>query len=328
MKKSNHLVLTYLLATAFCCSPAWAGSYQVHELTRSGYNAMLLRDINNVGDMLGVSSSYETGVSKTFIYSNGGFFDLPAYGESGWGFGAKGLTDDRVVVGTLTSSVYSGSEMKGGILANNVYQTVTLPDATDVQLSGVSPDGHFVTGRAFVRDAENNPVPLYGFVLDRWTQVVKKLDGLPEILSPNSINNAGVLTAWGGFLYDIHTDTYQQLHSADGGTFVPYELSDAGFLAAYSFPGYFNPTPEAAYAGRLGALEKLEIEGASVAFGVNNAGTVVGIYGDNLMDSTSTRAFYAVASVPEPATWALWLGAGLVLGIAASRRKRARSPAG
>ncbi|MBT9457279.1 MAG: PEP-CTERM sorting domain-containing protein [Burkholderiaceae bacterium] len=325
MKKSNHLASACLLAATFCCAPAWAGSYQVHELTRSGYNAMLLRDINNMGDMLGMSSSYETGVSKTFIYSNGEFVDLPKYGNSDWGFGAKGITDDRVVVGILSGIT---GERRGGILANNVYQTFTLPDATDVEFSGVSPDGHFVTGRAYVRDADDNLVPFYGFVLDRSTQMVKKLNGPAEILSPNGINNAGMLTAWGGFVYDIHTDTYQQLHSADGGTFVPYELSDTGFLAAYSFPGYFNPTPESAYAGRLGALEKLEIEGASVAFGVNDAGTVVGIYGDNLMDSTSTRAFYAVASVPEPATWALWLGAGLVLGIAASRRKRARSPAG
>lgn len=324
-----------LFAVAAClalAAPARA-AYLMTEISVPGAATTSVWDINNVGTMVGHSSS---GAGTTaFVRSSGGDF-TPLSGPSGaTASTAAGISDGGVVVGSFFTGGGGGpGPALGFIYAGGAYTTFAVAGADDTFLRGISPEGRYFSG--YYSTAAQAGV---GFVYDSLTGVFSTLSVAGSQLTiAQGINSAGILVGSDvlggppvtrpGFLYDIATGTRTDVNLAGAEQTALRSIDDAGLLAGW----YLDAANVAhGFVGAPASYETIDFAGAEATFveGSNNARWLVGSYRDA---AGLSHGFVAVpVQVPAPGMLALLLAAGLALpvhgrGFTRWRRAGCRAP--
>lgn len=303
---------------------AWAGAYEVHELTRDGFKSIWLNDVNNKGQMLG-NGIDAFGQSYSFIYSNGSFTDLPTLQSQNWYTQFNSISDSGATVGSIWTFGETYGR-KGVIYENGAFSTVLPEGAVTSELLSISLNGRYVTGWA--RNADDS---FYHFALDRDSNSVSKVSSALISNFLRGINNSGVAVtkdrSGHSVLFDTIQGSFESITPWPGGNSTTLsDISNGGLLAGTGAlignDGYLLKSTS--FVGAKNQLSALDVPGFSWSSGVNDAGTVVGY--SFATERGDRRGFYAVTSVPEPSEAAL-LTAGL-LGLGALvRRRRANKTA-
>lgn len=297
-------------ACSLLAQAAVAADYTFVSVTRAGADSTYFYDINNAGQIAGISVVGD--VSTGFVYDRhtGNFTSIngPTGAVSTY---AIGISDGGVVVG----SYFEGSTNIGFIYESGAYTNFSVAGAASTDLRGISGDGRYVSG-FYTSDAGS----FFGFVYDRSTANLIEL-GRPMIVQ--GINShgtvAGSLRSVGGsgstpFLYDIGSN----VRTDYGPAFDNYrDINDSGVVAGWGLRDGIG----VGLVGLAGAMSPLIPFDAldSFAQGIDNAGVVVGGYSTD-PDLLTSSAFIATP-VPEPGSFALLLGG--LLGLAVRRRRAA-----
>lgn len=312
-KMQTPTVRTLLNSLAFAALGLGAiatahAAYVLTEVTRPGFSAMALWDINNHGTMVGYSNVGPTDLGSAFIYDGTNFVSLsgPVGAIASY---ALGISDTGRVVGSYTTAALGPSH--GFIYAGGSYTTFDVAGANETFLRGISPDGRYISG--YYSTATQAGV---GFVYDTVLGTFAILSVPQSVFTiAQGINSSGMVaggdilsgppTARPGFLYDIATGTRTD-QSIDGVIRTAFRsIDDAGLLAGW----FIDVDGQHGFFGSTSGFEQIDFAGAdgTTIEGSNNARYLVGQFfvGD-------TFHAYIATPVPEPATWAL-----LAIGLAA-----------
>jgi hypothetical protein len=282
--------------------------------------------INNSNVMVGTAADNTD--NRGYTYS-AGTYQLIEGPVGALGTTAASASDDGTVVGSYYSSyvtdefgnVFHGA-YTGYIKTGMTYQSYVAPGAVHTELTGISPDGRYVTG--WWLDASS---AMTAFLLDRLTGTHLDILSSPFIAIAGDATNGGLIVgsfrAIGGprpgFAYDLGTGTLNFF--AFPGAFLTRfsDVNEAGVVVgSFVDPATFTSR---GLIGPLADLTPFDYPGAAETqlTGINDAGWLVGAY----IDAHGTsHAFFAVPSgVPEPASTALVLCGLLAVGTLRRRRR-------
>jgi uncharacterized membrane protein len=222
---------------------------------------------------------------------------------------ALGISDGGVIVGGYSTD---GARSHGFISQGGASTAFDVPGTVDTLLRGISPDGRYVSGYASTFDTGIEVMT--PFVFDRMTSQSTPFTGSLGIVQ--GINSSGLLVGnlivgtggrRSGLVYNINT---QQQTTHDFPSFERTnfrDINDAGLIAGFLHTIVGTTLSDSiAFVGTAnGSFVELSLPGAigMVAEGINNAGTVVGLYSDE----TGTTYGYIATGIPEPASYALML---------------------
>jgi hypothetical protein len=292
------------------------------EFVKPGAATTTLWDVNNLGHMVGSSTS---GTAPTdfpigFVYDGATFTTImPAGAVSS---SALGISDGGVVVGSYYSSYTddgAGNVVPGPswgfMYSAGAYTTFIVAGAENTYLRGISPNGRYLSGYYSTATAVG-----IGFVYDTVAGTLAIVSKPASLLTiPQGINAAGVVagsdilggppTTRPAFTYDIATGTRTDYVLAGATRTAFRSIDDAGTLA-----GWFIDAGGAThgFVGTVASFEQVDFPGADSTFveGSNNAGVLVG----NYFVGTTSHAF--VTSLPGLLLQEL---AGAVVGVGPGR---------
>lgn len=259
------------------------------EFVKAGAATTTLWDVNNLGHMVGSSTSgtAPTDFPVAFVYDGATFTTImPAGAVSS---SALGISDGGVVVGSYFSSytddgagnIVPGPSL-GFIYSGGTYTTFTVAGAENTYLRGISPNGRYLSG--YYSTATSAP----GFVYDTVTSTFTVVSTPASLITiPQGINGSGILvgsdvisgppTTRPGFTWDIATGTRTDYVLAGAVRTAFRSIDDAGTLA-----GWFIDAGGAThgFVGTVASFEQVDFPGADSTFveGSNNAGVLVGNY--------------------------------------------------
>lgn len=316
MKQSSfRSAIARLIGTLALLVPAVAAAathYDIETIDRPGAAYTSFWDINNAGLVTGHSLKPGAHIQTGFVYDShtGVFTDV--LGPSGAvGSSTTGISDAGAIVGNYWTSYWTSVQSPtwhSFIYELGAYTEFSVAGASDTVLRGISPDNRYLSG--YYTNATGS---LFGFIFDRQASLL--IDLGPDVLV-QGINGHDVAAGSDGFqpfLYDIASAVRTDYTPATGRY---RDVNIGGIIAGFDVSGY-NKAIVGVPGGMLTVLEPAgSID--SIAYGINDAGTVVGFYDDDL---GATRAFIATV-VPEPGTGVLAV-LGLVA-LAARLRRRDR----
>ncbi|HQR12317.1 MAG TPA: right-handed parallel beta-helix repeat-containing protein, partial [Casimicrobiaceae bacterium] len=266
------LCLALGLASAFS---AWAApTYVFTAIDYPGASTTLLFGLNNAGQLAGLTQV--GGEAFGFVYG-GGFAPVPPPPTSVWPYTtAYGVNDAGVVVGAVSD--YAGVRA-GFILNGGAYTYFSKVGSTSLEARAIGPSG-LITGQ-YVETATSHT---NGYIYDpgpaAFTDItypgstVVIASGINASgLSVGSLNQPGI----GGFGYVRDTAGIITPFQVSGGFTRARGVNDAGLVS-----GYFGPAGSGPYTSFVGnaalGYQSLSMPGAvnTAAYGVNNAGQVVG----------------------------------------------------
>ena len=303
------------LATAFVTiwSSVHASDYEIVSFQRSADSVLTeFWDINNAGVIVGDSCTGDCSLNLPFLYSNGTYSPvlLPSGATSGT---AHGISEGGAVVGAFWAD---GTRFRGYITEGGTSIAFDVPGAIDTALRGISPDGRYISGysTALVNGVENTTP----FVFDRMLRELRQFTTDAGIAQ--GINAHGLLVGnlfgsgagqGSGFVYDVNSGVLSTRSFSAVRRTNFRDINDSGLIAGFLTSRPDLGLPDSTFVGTAnGSFVELSLPGALSMFaeGINNAGTVVGLYSD---EGGNTYGFVAT-SIPEPGTYALML-MGLLL---------------
>lgn len=316
------LMFAFLAVTSVPLAATASTHYgEVVVLSRPGYASTLLWDINDSGTIVGNSD----GVA--FVYANGSFMTV-AHPAGTFGTSLSGVANDGSLFGSYFWSTDQGeSRSTGFVLSGGVYTDILVPGSLDTAIRQVSGNGRYLTGSWF--DGQVT----HGFAYDRETDA--RVDFTPPTTGGFYIvqgaNDSGQITGnyslFNGsaqvsesFVYDMSTGALQRFSSLPGSQRPRFrDINDLGIVAGF----------DAAVGAMVTDLVSTSFIQAPIgltspiAYGINDAGVVVGYAFDPVTENYSG---WIATPVPEPSTWALW-GLGLAALTTGARRARGRTTA-
>jgi probable HAF family extracellular repeat protein len=265
-----------LVLTLCTCSLRAQSNPQTLNLTFTtidvpGASLTTMSGINTAGDMVGWYVPSGSSFSHGFLLSGGNFSDLDYPG--GYDTEARGVTDSGVVVG----NAYISSEGAVGFTyQDGVYNTVQIAGYPDTFAEGI-------TGNGIV-------VGTYGFgsangfeQLDTKFRVVTP-PGIQGTVIATAINTFGQIVGWSfdtsyaGFFYQ--NGKYRTINVPNSNNYTEaWGINDSGVVVGW----YLGCAPSCTEHGFVlvrGRYASFDYPGAAqtYAFGVNNAGQIVGTY--------------------------------------------------
>jgi MYXO-CTERM domain-containing protein len=310
---------------------AQAADYRFIDLRPAGATSVQVWDVNNLGQVVGTFNS--GGANSAFVWQAGVLSPLP--GPAGAiGYSAFSLSETGVAVGSFydtevvdptTGQLVPGPQ-RGWIRDGATVTELNVPDASLVQPRGISPDGRFVAGYYFSSASGN-----VGFVFDRSTGTLSPMSapgtGGNIAQGVNAAHQvAGGYTRPGastGYIYDIASSVFTEVAVPGASSTRLRDLDNRGHFTGWAvFPGApGSPSETRGIVGSGATLETVMFPGSvyTALQGINDAGWISGSYQDAV--GGPFWGFVAIP-VPEPGTWALWLGGIGALLAWRSRRQR------
>ena len=278
------MIRTILLAVTICalCAGSWAAPlYTLTDLgTIPGDTGSEAWGMNNAGQVVGYSGPYNGSPDcHAFLYTGGQMHDLGNLGGYGMGNRANAINNNGQIVGWSTNAsgdrdgfLYSNGQMQDLGNLGGIYGLIgsVAGGINDLgQVVGSAYTATFQLSQAFLYSGgqmQNLGNTLFGGILS-WG---------------DRVNNTGQI-ACGATIYGVsHSYLYSDGHLLNLGTLpglpnsLPYGLNDAGQVAGVSSAALGGLGQAFLYSGgQLLPLGDLG-GGKSEAFGINNAGQVVG----------------------------------------------------
>jgi uncharacterized membrane protein len=269
-----------------------------------------LTGINDSGQAVGAYNTSSTIVS--FLYSNGGFTDLP----SDFGLDAEGISDNGTIVG-------------GNAILSPGNSLTQLQDGGDQTFgNSISSNAAYVAG--FYIDTSGSAPIADGFVYSGGVYTTLDYPGATDT-DISGINDLGQMvgfyetpSAAGAFYYDGSNFTTLNAPGCTSDNTRAAGINDLGQIV-----GYCESTGQS-FLLSDGTYSFFQVPGTDTfteALAINNTGTIVGTYFDLSGGSTVSNpapqyGFIATEVVPEPATFGMLLGAIVCLAGLGLRRGR------
>lgn len=275
----NKILFSWFFAVSVLISTsAHAVTYTAIDLGW-GTNAY---DINDSGQVVGYSYSFDSVNPRAFLYSNGSMQDLGAL--NGFASVAYGINNAGQVVGHYVFDDHHGSTNTSHafLYDNGVMQDIgtlsggPLSSATDINEIGQ------VTGWS-------NAIPHVGsnynaFLFNNGVmQDIGSLNGSGGQTLAESINDSGQIVGESLGLHENHAFLYEQgvmkdLGTLGGGASGAYSINNSGQVVGSSLVIIDSEAVEHAFLYDHGVMVDLGAlnNGTSVAFDINDSGQVVG----------------------------------------------------
>ena len=260
-------------------------SYSYSTLEVPGSVATEAYDINDSGDIVGLSSTGEIGNAgrpHAFLYVNGTFttIDIPGGIDSL----AYGINNRDEIVGDYTKPP-EGYPAHSFLWSNGTFTLFDVPGSSGTHANGINDAGQIVGAYA-------DNLETHGFVWSDDTFTTIDVPGANGTFA-NGINNRGQIV--GGF-FDIHGAVHGFL--LDNGIFTTFDVP--GNLRRINDRGQMvGDYGNASLLLSNGTLQPIDPPGtnSSSAGGVNNRGQVVGFY--RTPSEPLFRGFVATPATPR-----------------------------
>lgn len=277
-------------------------------------------DVNAGGQVVGYSED-ASGV-HSFIYQAGNYTLLT--GAQSWNsLQAASISDDGTVVGDYYDP-HTGS--KSFIYSGGQYETFALPGAEMVTLSGISPNGRYLSGLGVFNPADGLRAFSYDRQTSTWKLVPRRSDAVGGY-SSGGINDQR-MSVGTEVVRPVRFPSVSFVYDSSSGARVDYPNHGWNML---SFSDISNRGQlVGSRRGANGLLEgfidrangwesfRIHANGSTGLAGINDEGWLVGSYAEAGLGA-QIYGFVSVP-VPEPATWGLMLGGLAFVGWRARRR--------
>jgi probable HAF family extracellular repeat protein len=339
VRKPSLLGLAAVAMLVVFGSEAVAGLYTFTPIvppgTENDLNAAF--GINNSGQVVGVTTSLTTGLSSTFIYSNGTFSPVSFPGSTaGFGTSGFGINNSGQVVGQYgdTAGNFNAFLFSGG----NNYTTINPPQSSPV--NPLFAEANSINNKGQILISAQNANGIFSFDNFLYSNGVftplTAISSLGTTVFANGINDAGTIVGYAtdssnvnhGFILNGSKITPLDDPNAQSNPFSFQNGTNAnGINNSGEIVGFYSDANGNSHGfvyqnGVFTTVDDPLAANGTEFFGVNDSGQIVGFYLDA---NFAEHAFLATpTAVPEPASLSLAVVGGLVA-AGWQLRKRAAS---
>ena len=271
----NRLLRAGIFIAIIACLPAVSHAQYAYDITNLGSlgGPTYPYGINNKGQVVGVSYSTQFQQDHAFLYSNEAIQDLfpqkfNASNTGAAGIQAQGINDRGQIIGESPNGAYVYDPL------TQVRHDLFNPARYGFPL-GINQNG-LVTGNYQIIDTT-------AYLYDSNTGIRQDI-GMSQYFEAYALNNVGQVT---GYIYTskgLHASIYSNGVIQDIGTFPGASFSEGQSINGYGdvvgYSDHGNATPPHAFLYHNGVMQDIGLlhsyDNDSYAYGINNAGDVVG----------------------------------------------------